>query len=91
MLNTNKDVGCVPVMYYFIFTEIKVAVAIRPGDWLVFNPRTKHCCSKKTSFYKNIRASLCSFYLKSSAVGGNNNLNELESEETSVLFVGATV
>lgn len=60
-----------PVVQYFVFPEDGIAVALRPGDVLLFNPRVAHCSSSRCHFEDDIV--LGSFYLKSSLVGGNNN------------------
>ena len=37
------------VCNYFAFPEQGIAVALRPGDKLIFNPRYHHCLSSRTS------------------------------------------
>jgi len=36
------------VIYYFCFPEYKIAVPLRSGDVIVFNPLTFHCCSNSS-------------------------------------------
>jgi len=33
------------VLYYFVFPEYKIAVPLKSGDVIVFNPRVLHCCT----------------------------------------------
>jgi hypothetical protein len=56
---------------YFAFLRIGVAVALRPGDFLLFNPQEPHSisspCRKEDDF-------ICiSSYLKTAVVGLNDN------------------
>jgi hypothetical protein len=37
------------VIYYFCFPEYKIAVPLRSGDVIVFNPLTLHCCSNSSN------------------------------------------
>jgi len=37
------------VSNYFTFAEQGIAVALRPGDMLIFNPLYHHCLSSRTS------------------------------------------
>ena len=70
-----------PVCCYFTFPELGVAVALRPGDILVFNPRTYHSVSSRCNNNQHIWC--MSLYLKTALVGGNNNslpLNALQNE-----------
>ena len=63
------------VCKYFCFPSQGLAVALRPYDVLIFNAREKHCVSSLTdSYVKAQRDIYClSFYLKSNAIGGNDN------------------
>jgi hypothetical protein len=61
------------VCNYFTFAEQGIAVALRPGDMLLFNPRYQHCLSSRTSFYKHKDVFCLSLYLKTAVVGGNDN------------------
>ena len=58
---------------YFAFPEQGVAVALRPGDMLIFNPKYQHCLSSRTSFYQQKDVFCLSLYLKTAVVGGNDN------------------
>ena len=57
----------------FLFPTIGVTVLLRPGDNLIFNPTIPHCCCPKFSQYESLSVHLCSFYLSSRVVGGNDN------------------
>lgn len=61
------------VSNYFAFPEQGIAVALRPGDMLIFNPRYQHCLSSRSSCYKNKDVFCLSMYLKTAVVGGNDN------------------
>jgi len=63
--------------HYFAFPEFGVAVAIRPGDVLLFNPKYYHCCSKKNPVFNGKRVHCTSWYLKTKVVGGNDRNAEI--------------
>ena len=58
---------------YFTFAEEEVAVALRPGDMLIFNPLYHHCLSSRTSTYESDDVFCLSLYLKTAIVGKNDN------------------
>ena len=69
-----------PIALYFILPELGLAIGLRPGDHLIFNPLYYHCISTKDfSVYEN-PVHVTSFYLKTAVVGGNDNSNELQSK-----------
>ena len=59
------------VICYFCFPRLGVAVALRPGDILVFNAHEPHCISSRCD--KNDTLYVCSLYHKTSIVGLNDN------------------
>jgi hypothetical protein len=61
------------VCNYFTFAEQGIAVALRPGDMLIFNPRYHHCLSSRTDSYRCKDVFCLSLYLKTAIVGGNDN------------------
>jgi hypothetical protein len=61
-----------PKVQYFVFPEDGIAVALRPGDILLFNPTVNHCISSRLYFGSEVI--VCSLYLKSRLVGGNCNI-----------------
>jgi hypothetical protein len=70
------------VCNYFTFAEQGVAVALRPGDILLFNPVYEHCLSSRTSAYETKDVFSLSMYLKTAIVGMNDNsvpLTEIEN------------
>ena len=67
--------------HYFCFPGIGTAIAVRPGDMLVFNPQYYHCCSRKTSHYSKVDVYANAFYLKTGVVGLNDNNIELTDEQ----------
>ena len=72
-------------VHHFMFPTIGIAVALRPGDHLIFNPNVPHCCSDKFSAYMNHRTYLCAMYLKIAVVGQNDNKLQLTSLQKSIL------
>ena len=67
------------VMAYFCFPRLGIAVALRPGDVLIFNPLEPHAISSTCSDRKDV---FCvSYYLKTAVVGLNDNGMELEPHE----------
>jgi hypothetical protein len=70
------------VCNYFTFAEQGVAVALQPGDILLFNPVYEHCLSSRTSAYETKDVFSLSMYLKTAIVGMNDNsipLTEIEN------------
>jgi hypothetical protein len=78
--NENADVS-----NYFVFAEQGIAVALRPGDMLIFNPKYHHCLSSRTSAYENKNVFSLSLYLKSAVVGKNDNTIPLKKAEIELL------
>lgn len=73
------------IVHYMCFPEYGVALAIRPGDVLLFNPQHYHCLSEKEVEYAGQSDDVyaTSFYLKTSVICKNDNsvlLNEEEEE-----------
>ena len=74
-----------PVAQHFVFPTVGIAVSLRPGDHLIFNPHIPHCCSEKLTEYDTHRVFLCAFYLKTAIIGMNDNSLPLTSlQENSV-------
>ena len=67
MYKLDDNVCC-----HFVFPEYGVAIALRPGDILFFNPLHYHCLSDRTMDYMNEDVYVTSFYMKSSQLGLNN-------------------
>ena len=63
------------ILCYFAFPRIGLAVALRPGDFLLFNPQEPHSissrCKKEDEIY------CISSYLKTNVVGLNDNSNHV--------------
>ena len=63
------------VICYFAFPRIGVAVALCPGDFLLFNPNEPHsissCCNREDDVY------IIFSYLKMAVVGLNDNSNPI--------------
>jgi hypothetical protein len=61
------------ILCYFAFPRIGLAVALRPGDFLLFNPQEPHSISSRCR--KEDEIFCISSYLKTSVVGLNDNSN----------------
>jgi hypothetical protein len=61
------------VCNFFTFAEQGIAVALRPGDMLIFNPLYHHCLSSRTSEFDSDDVFCLSLYLKTAVVGKNDN------------------
>jgi hypothetical protein len=73
------------VSNYFVLPEQGIAVALRPGDMLIFNPKYHHCLSSRTCAYQNKDVYSMSLYLKSAVVGKNDNSIPINDKETDLL------
>jgi len=62
-----------PVAVYFCIPEFNIAVGLRPGDVIFFNPLHYHCVSQRTEDYAADEIFVTSFYMKSKQLGGNDN------------------
>jgi ectoine hydroxylase-related dioxygenase (phytanoyl-CoA dioxygenase family) len=63
------------ILCYFAFPRIGMAVALRPGDFLLFNPQEPHSISSHCRSEDEI---FCiSSYLKTGVVGLNDNSNTI--------------
>ena len=63
------------IVAYFCFPRIGIAVALRPGDLLVFNPSEPHAISSRCS--EGDQVYCLSMYLKTAVVGLNDNIIKL--------------
>jgi len=61
------------IVCYFAFPRIGIAVALRPGDFLLFNPQEPHSISSRCRAEDELFA--VSYYLKTAVVGLNDNKN----------------
>jgi hypothetical protein len=73
------------VCCYFVFAKQGVAVALRPGDTLLFNPMYEHCLSSRTVAYMQKDIFTLSLYLKTAIVGKHDNSLPLTEEEQYLL------
>lgn len=62
-----------PIVCYFCFPRIGAAVALRPGDFFMFNPQEPHCISSRCQSDDQVYSISC--YLKTRVVGLNDNSN----------------
>lgn len=74
-----------PVAQYFCFPQQGFAIAMRPGDVILFNSNVFHCLTGKTEAYIKERVYVTSFYLKTGHVSGNDNSRELSQDELEYL------
>ena len=61
-----------------VFPEVGLAVGIRPGDHILFNPLHYHCVSVRERAYDYSEVYITSFYLNTAVVGMNNNKLEID-------------
>ena len=71
------------VVAYFCFPRLGIAVPIKPGDVLFFNPQEPHCVSSRCTHSDSIYCT--SLYIKSANLGLNNNSLPLLPVETALL------
>jgi len=67
------------IVAYFCFPRLGIAVALRPGDLLVFNPTEPHAISSRCNSDDTVYC--LSMYLKTAIVGLNDNSLSLTSTE----------
>jgi len=67
--------GSVPgaILFYFVFPTYKVAVPMRAGDLLVFNPLVMHCCTNPTDTNNLIFSAYVSSKTVNTKVASNMN------------------
>ena len=71
------------IVAYFCFPCLGMAVALRPGDALIFNPQEPHSVSSQC--HAEDEVFLVSMYSKTAVVGGNNNSLPLKPIEEIIL------
>ena len=71
--NTKDYQADSEIAVYFCLPECGKAIGLRPGDVIFFNPLYYHCISKRTKAYENKKVFVCSLYLKTAVIGGNDN------------------
>jgi len=59
------------IVAYFAFPKLGIAIPLRPGDVLFFNPKEEHCISSRCDNTDEIYC--MSLYLKSDNIGLNDN------------------
>ena len=71
------------IVAYFAFPKLGIAIPLRPGDVLFFNPKEEHCISSRCD---NADEVYCmSLYLKSDNIGLNDNSIPLSQTEELLL------
>ena len=71
------------IVAYFCFPRLGLAVALRPGDLLLFNPSEPHAISSRVEYDDTL---FCvSMYLKTAVVGLNDNSIDLTTEQKELL------
>ena len=68
------------IVSYFSFPSLGIAMAMRPGNLIIFNPRLPHCISSRCNNDDTVLS--FSMYLKTSAVGLNDNDLPLTEEQS---------
>ena len=67
------------IVAYFCFPRLGIAVALRPGDILIFNPREHHSISSRCNNAEEIY--VATVYSKTAVVGLNDNSLPLTLEQ----------
>jgi hypothetical protein len=55
------------IVVYFCFPSLGVAISLRPGNYLFFNPLIPHCVLSRCKHTQDVL--LVTMYLKTAAVG----------------------
>ena len=76
----DEEIAC-----HFMFPEYGIAIALRPGDVLFFNPLHYHCLSERNILYADEKVFVTSFYLKAAQIGLNDNDIGLSESDTKFL------
>jgi hypothetical protein len=71
------------IVAYFNFPRLGLAIPLRQGDVLFFDPKEPHMISSRCNKDDDIYC--LSFYLKSNIIGGNDNDKPLNDEEKECL------
>jgi hypothetical protein len=61
------------IAHFFCFPELDYAVALRPGDELIFYPLVEHCFVEREESYEDTAVHVITCHLKTSNVGLNDN------------------
>jgi hypothetical protein len=77
------------VTLYFTFPTLGLAIALRPGDILVFNPAVYHSVSSRRDPKKNIWCT--SLYTKNAVVGGNDNSRAIETVQIEAIDIARSM
>jgi hypothetical protein len=77
------------VTLYFTFPTLGLAIALRPGDILVFNPDIYHSVSSRCNTSKNIWCT--SLYTKNAVVGGNDNSRPIETAQKEAIDTARSI
>ena len=67
------------VVAYFLFPALGIAIPLRPGDVLFFNPQQPHCISSRVDYDDKIYCT--SLYLKADNLGQNDNKMPLTKDQ----------
>ncbi len=71
------------IVVYFCFPTLGVAILLRPGDYLIFNPLIPHCVSSRCNHTQDVL--LVTMYLKTAVVGLNNNDIDITQAQASLV------
>ena len=80
-LNVSGHYGDDRIVQYFVFPSCGYAIALRPGDVIVFNPHEHHCLSKKAPAFYELRVHVSTMYVKTPHISKNDKTAVLTEEE----------
>lgn len=75
IVSPSRVVSDSAILVYMCFPGTGIAVALRNGDTIIFNPRELHCMSSRVD--SNVDVICIAQYMQTSFVGGNNNKQNL--------------
>jgi hypothetical protein len=77
------------VALYFTFPTLGLAIALRPGDILVFNPAVYHSVSSRRNPNQDVWCT--SLYTKNAVVGGNDNSQEISQIQKDAIDIARSM
>jgi hypothetical protein len=81
----NRSPRHLKPVQYFCFPTFNLAIPILPQSYFVFNPTLPHGASAVVDSAQFHEVYLCSLYLKSAVVGGNDNTKKLTLPQKQIL------
>lgn len=83
LCRSNEHMNDERVLVYFAFPALGIAIPLKLGDVLFFNPNEPHCITSRVNESDHIYCA--SLYLKSASLGLNNNSIPLTNNQKTVL------